>query len=131
MESLIFAVRVRPEMADALRQQAVDLAGPLEGVYGRSRRLLGFESIRAWLQTDADGQLTLILLMEGPDVRSSLEAQMKSPYPIDDELKKVFMAVTGLSFDAAAAMRIETLVDWRVDARFRRDDGTADTTPGA
>jgi hypothetical protein len=131
VESLIFAVRVRSEMADALRQQAVDLAGPLEGVYGRSRRLLGFESIRAWLQTDVDGQLTLILLMEGPDVRSSMEAQKKSPYPIDDELKKVFMAVTGLSFDAAAALQIETLLDWRVDARLGRDDGAADTTPGA
>jgi hypothetical protein len=131
VESLIFAVRVRPQMADALRQQAVDLTGPLEGVYGRSRRLLGFESIRAWLQTDADGRLTLILLMEGPDVKTSLEAQMKSPYPIDDELKKVFMAVTGLAFDAAAAMQIETLVDWRVDASFRRGDGTADTAPGA
>lgn len=131
MESLIFAVRVRPEMADALRQQAGDLAGPLEGVYGRSRRLLGFESIRAWLQTDEGGQLTLILLLEGPDVRSSLEAQKKSPYPIDDELKKVFMAVTGLSFDAAAAMLIETLLDWRVDASFRRGDGAADTTSGA
>jgi hypothetical protein len=131
VESLIFAVRVRPEMADALRQQAVDLAGPLEGVYGRSRRLLGFESIRAWLQTDVDGQLTLILLMEGPDVRSSMEAQKKSPYPIDDELKKVFMAVTGLSFDAAAALQIETLLDWRVDARLGRDEGAADTTRGA
>jgi hypothetical protein len=131
VESLIFAVQVRPEMADALRQQAADLAGPLEGVYGRSRRLLGFESIRAWLQTDADGLSTLILLMEGPDVRSSMEAQIKSPYPIDDELKKVFMAVTGLAFDAAAEMQIETLVDWRVDPSSRRGGGTADTTPGA
>lgn len=129
MESLIFAVRVRPEMADALRQQAVDLAGPLEGVYGRSRRLLGFESIRAWLQTDDDGQLTLILLLEGPDVRASLEAQKNSPYPIDDELKKMFMAVTGLSFDDATELQIETLVDWRADASSRRG-GAADTTPG-
>ena len=129
MESLIFAVRVRPERADALRQQAVDLAGPLEGVYGRSRRLLGFESIRAWLQTDDDGQLTLILFLEGPDVRASLEAQKNSPYPIDDELKKIFMAVTELSFDYAVETQIETLVDWRVDAGSRRG-GAAGTTPG-
>ena len=131
MESLIFAVRVRPEMADALRQQAVDLAGPLQGVYGRSRRLLGFESIRAWLQTDEAGEQTLILLLEGPDVRTSLEAQKKSSYPIDDELKKVFMAVTGLAFDVAAGMQIENLLDWRVDANLRGGEGATDTTSGA
>jgi hypothetical protein len=116
VESLIFAVEVRPEMADALRQQAVDLRGPLHGVYGRSRRKLGFDSIRVWLQTDPQGRLTMIILFEGPNLQSSLEAQRESHYPIDDELKRVFAAATGLSFDEVANLKVEQLIDWSRDA---------------
>jgi hypothetical protein len=109
-------------MADVLRQQAHDLRGPLQGVYGRSRRRLGFDSIRVWLQSDPEGRLTMIILFEGPNLQSSLEAQRESPYPIDDELKRVFAAATGLSFDEAAGLQVEQLIDWSSEANSGAGD---------
>jgi hypothetical protein len=83
----------------AVLDEAERLVGPLGGLYGTSKRLLGFDVIKVWVQRSAE-ETRLNIYLEGREsITQTLESGRHSTHPLDLELRQLFEAITGQTWE--------------------------------
>ena len=115
MESVALSVPLTEEGVGLVTEQAERLTGPLLGIYGRSRKLLGYETIKVWVQSSPSGPLLNCYFQTRGSIADMRQATSSSAYPIDAEMNEVFEAATGVSWDEFANQDVRPLIDWSAD----------------
>lgn len=101
---------------DRLMEEAERLVGPLGGLYGRSKKLLGFEAIKVWIQRSANETRLNIYLEARESVTRTLEAGRHSTHPLDLELRQLFESITGKTWEEVTGQWTVQILDWSADA---------------
>jgi hypothetical protein len=55
VKSIAFSVPLREQGTEVAMMEAERLVGPLQGLYGKQKRILGFEAIKVWIQMASEG----------------------------------------------------------------------------
>jgi hypothetical protein len=96
--------------------EAERLAGPLQGLYGKQKRLLGFEAIKVWIQVAPEGPRLNLYLEAKESINDTLEAGRDSDNPIDRELLTLFESITTTRWDDLLGQVVYSVLDWRADS---------------
>ena len=116
MRSIVFSVPLRGDGMELTMQEAERLVGPLSGLYGKSKKLLGLEAIKVWIQTTAEGATLNIYLESRGPIAETLETGRASTHPLDNELRRLFETVTGQTWDDVVGQSVVQILDWRAGA---------------
>jgi hypothetical protein len=122
LRSIVFSVPIQdPSLGlGPVMEEAERLVGPLAGLYGRSKRLLGFEAIKVWVQRSVEETRMHIYLEARESVTETLTAGRDSTHPLDLELLNLFETITGKSWERVTAQWTVQILDWstaHADAR--------------
>lgn len=112
MRSIVFSVPLVDKDLEPVREEAERLVEPLAGLYGKSKRLLGFEVIRVWVQTSPEGPRLQLYLEARESIQDTLEAGRSSTHPLDIELKRLFESFTGRAWDDVVNQWSVQILDW-------------------
>jgi hypothetical protein len=112
LRSIVFSVPLVDKDLEPVREEAERLVEPLAGLYGRSKRLLGFEVIRVWVQTSPEGPRLQLYLEARESIQDTLEAGRSSTHPLDIELKRLFESFTGRAWDDVVNQWSVQILDW-------------------
>lgn len=115
MKSIVFSLPLREQGGELAMEEAERLAGPLHGLYGRSKRLLGLEAIKVWVQVSPEGPRLNIYLESGGSITDTLAAGRESENPIDLELKRLFEDITASTWDDVIGQMVYSILDWRAE----------------
>jgi hypothetical protein len=55
MKSIAFSAPLLEQRSEIAMTEAERLVGPLQGLYGKQKSLLGFEAIKVWIQMASEG----------------------------------------------------------------------------
>jgi hypothetical protein len=97
-------------------EEAERLVGPLQGLYGKQKRLLGFEAIKVWIQMASEGPRLNLYLEAKESIENTLAAGIHSDNPRDLELRQLFETITGTTWDELVAQMVYLILDWRAAA---------------
>jgi hypothetical protein len=122
VRSIVFSVPLREQGTELVMQEAERLVGPLSGIYGKSKRLLGFEAIKVWVQTSPEGARLNLYLESRVSINDTIEAGLASTDPIDVELKRLFEVATGTTWDDVVGRWVIQILDWTADPVNARID---------
>lgn len=117
MKSIVYSVALRERGQELAMEEADRLVTPLQGLYGKSKRLLGFHAIKVWIQLAPDGPRLNIYLESTGSINETLEAGRHSQNPIDLELRRLFETITGSSWDDVVGQMVYSILDWQAEAR--------------
>jgi hypothetical protein len=112
LRSIVFSVPLVDKDLEPVREEAERLVEPLAGLYGKSKRLLGFEVIRVWVQTSPEGPRLQLYLEARESIQDTLEAGRSSTHPLDIELKRLFESFTGRAWDDVVNQWSVQILDW-------------------
>jgi hypothetical protein len=116
MRSITFSVPLREQGMEVAMEEAERLVGPLQGLYGKQKRLLGFEAIKVWIQMAPEGpRLNLYLEAKG-SINDTLEAGKDSDNPIDQELLRLFESITTTKWADLLGQVTYQILDWHAEA---------------
>ena len=118
MRSIVFSVPIRHEGlgVETIMEEAERLVGPLAGLYGKSKRLLGFDAIKVWVQRSPEETRLNMYLEARKSVTETLEAGRHSTHPLDIELRQLFETVTGQKWDQVIGQWTVQILDWSATA---------------
>jgi hypothetical protein len=116
LRSIVFSVPLVDKDMEPVREEAERLVGPLAGLYGKSKRLLGFEVIKVWVQTSPEGPRLNLYFEARESIQATLEAGRSSTHPLDIELKRLFESFTGLTWDDVINQWSIQILDWSAGA---------------
>jgi hypothetical protein len=118
LNSIVFSVQLDDLglAVDPMMEEAERLVGPLEGLYGRSKRLMGFEAIKVWVQRSANETRLNIYFEARDSVTKVLEAGRHSTHPLDRELMQLFESITGRAWEEVTTQWTVQILDWRATA---------------
>jgi hypothetical protein len=106
----------------AVLDEAERLVGPLGGLYGTSKRLLGFDVIKVWVQRSAE-ETRLNIYLEGREsITQTLESGRHSTHPLDLELRQLFEAITGQTWEQVIGQWTVQILDWSATAAEAAED---------
>lgn len=97
-------------------EEAERLVGPLAGLYGKSKRLLGFDTIKVWVQRSPEETRLNMYLEARESVTETLEAGRHSTHPLDIELRQLFETVTGQKWEQVIGQWTVQILDWSATA---------------
>jgi hypothetical protein len=87
--------------------------GPLHGLYGKQKRILGFEVIKVWIQMASEGPRLNLYLEAKESINETLEAGRDSDNPIDLELFRLFESITATRWDDLLGQAVYLILDWQ------------------
>ena len=118
MRSIVFSVLLDDLGLglDPLMEEAERLVGPLGGLYGKSKRLMGCEAIKVWVQRSANETRLNIYLEARESITTTLEAGRHSTHPLDLELKQLFESITGRTWEQVISQWTVQILDWSASA---------------
>jgi len=118
VRSIVFSVPMQdPGLGlEPVMDEAERLVGPLAGLYGKSKRLLGFEAIKVWVQRSAEETRLNIYLEARESVTKTLEAGRHSTHPLDLELRQLFESITGRTWEEVTSQWTVQILDWSTTA---------------
>jgi hypothetical protein len=116
MKSIVFSVPLREQGMEIAMGEAQRLVGPLQGLYGKQKSLLGFEAIKVWIQIASDGPRLNLYLEAKESINNTLEAGRDSENPIDLELLRLFESITGTTWDELLGQMVYLILDWHTEA---------------
>ena len=94
MKSIVFSVPLREQGTEVAMMEAERLVGPLQGLYGKQKRILGFEAIKVWIQMASEGPRLNLYLEAKESINETLEAGRDSDNPTDQELLRLVESIT-------------------------------------
>jgi hypothetical protein len=113
MKSITFSVPLREQGMEVAMEEAERLVGPLQGLYGKQKRILGFEVIRVWIQMASEGPRLNLFLEAKESINETLEAGRDSDNPIDLELFRLFESITETRWDDLLGQAVYLILDWQ------------------
>ena len=116
MKSIAFSVPLREQGMGVAMEEAERLVGQLEGLYGKQKRLLGFETIKVWIQMAPEGPRLNLYLEAKESITDTLEAGRHSDNPIDLELLRLFESITDTTWDELLGQLVYLILDWHAEA---------------
>jgi hypothetical protein len=116
MRSITFSVPLREQGMDVAMEEAERLVGPLQGLYGKQKRLLGFEAIKVWVQMAPEGPRLNLYLEAKDSIKHTLEAGKDSDSPIDLELLRLFESITTTKWTDLLGQVVYQILDWHAEA---------------
>jgi hypothetical protein len=116
LKSVTFSVPLRDQGMELAMAEAERLVGPLQGLYGKQKRLLGFEAIKVWIQVAPEGPRLNLYLEAKESINDTLEAGRDSDNPIDRELLTLFESITATRWDDLLGQVVFSVLDWRADS---------------
>jgi hypothetical protein len=124
LNSIVFSVQLDDLglAIDPIMEEAERLVGPLGALYGRSKRLMGFEAIKVWVQRSANETRLNIYLEARDSVTKTLEAGRHSTHPVDLKLRQLFESVTGRTWEDVTSQWTVQILDWSAAAAQRDAD---------
>jgi hypothetical protein len=112
MKSITFSVPLREQGMEVAMEEAERLVGPLQGLYGKQKRILGFEVIKVWIQMASEGPRLNLFLEAKESINETLEAGRDSDNPIDLELFRLFESITDTRWDDLLGQAVYLILDW-------------------
>jgi hypothetical protein len=112
MKSITFSVPLREQGMEVAMEEAERLVGPLQGLYGKQKRILGFEVIKVWIQMASEGPRLNLYLEAKESINDTLEAGRDSANPIDLELFRLFESITDTRWDDLLGQAVYLILDW-------------------
>jgi hypothetical protein len=112
MKSITFSVPLRERGMEVAMEEAERLVGPLQGLYGKQKRILGFEVIKVWIQMASEGPRLNLYLEAKESINDTLEAGRDSDNPIDLELFRLFESITDTRWDHLLGQAVYLILDW-------------------
>jgi hypothetical protein len=116
MKSITFSVPLREQGMEVAMEEAERLVGPLQGLYGKQKRVLGFEVIKVWIQMAAEGPRLNLYLEAKESINETLEAGRGSDNPMDLELLRLFESITDTRWDDLLGQAVYLILDWHAQA---------------
>jgi hypothetical protein len=113
MKSITFSVPLREQGMEVAMEEAERLVGPLQGLYGKQKRILGFEVIKVWIQMASEGPRLNLYLEAKESINETLEAGRDSDNPIDLELFRLFESITDTRWDHLLGQAVYLILDWQ------------------
>jgi hypothetical protein len=113
MKSITFSVPLREQGMEVAMEEAERLVGPLHGLYGKQKRILGFEVIKVWIQMASEGPRLNLYLEAKESINETLEAGRDSDNPIDLELFRLFESITETRWDDLLGQAVYLILDWQ------------------
>jgi hypothetical protein len=113
MKSITFSVPLREQGMEVAMEEAERLVGPLHGLYGKQKRILGFEVIKVWIQMASEGPRLNLYLEAKESINETLEAGRDSDNPIDLELFRLFESITDTRWDDLLGQAVYLILDWQ------------------
>jgi hypothetical protein len=121
VKSVTFSVPLREQGSEVAMMEAERLVGPLQGLYGKQKRILGFEAIKVWIQMASEGPRLNLYLEAKESIQETLEAGRDSDNPIDLELLRLFESITDTSWADLLGQVVYLILDWNAGASQAAD----------
>ena len=116
MKSIAFSVPLREQGTEVAMMEAERLVGPLQGLYGKQKRILGFEAIKVWIQMASEGPRLNLYLEAKESINETLEAGRDSDNPTDQALLRLFESITDTRWADLLGQVVYLILDWDAGA---------------
>jgi hypothetical protein len=116
VKSIAFSVPLREQGTEVAMMEAERLVGPLQGLYGKQKRILGFEAIKVWIQMASEGPRLNLYLEAKESINETLEAGRDSDNPTDQELLRLFESITDTRWADLLGQVVYLILDWNAAA---------------
>ena len=108
----VFAMPLVPGGDETVRGMREEVLGPRRSEYQESRRRLGINEERTWIQSTPDGEMVLVYL-DAEDPQRALQGMAESQEPFDVWFRQYIQDAHGVDIASEQAPSPESVLEWR------------------